>query len=255
MSKPRRIPTIETPGKSSVDHAADELQRVQTLVKQTYVMPLKTKNMAQELYYQALMDDDVRITFGVGPAGTGKTTLAVLAACERLVRGEVSKIYLTRPIVDADEDLGFLPGTFDEKTEPYMIPLFQAFRDIIGNKSFEILRTEKVIEIVPLAFMRGRNLKNCVSIMDESQNCTYKQLKMYLTRMATNCRMYVTGDPDQTDLSAKNHAAWLESGKKDGLTAVLDKMAGKSERIHVTKFHESDAVRDSMTSEILKLLR
>ena len=167
--------------------------------------------MNQRRYVDAIEHHD--LTFGVGPAGTGKTYLAVAMAVSAILNKRVSRIVLTRPAVEAGEHLGFLPGTLQEKVDPYLRPLYDALFDMIDPDKVEKLLENNVIEIAPLAFMRGRTLNDCFIILDEAQNTTVEQMKMILTRQGFNSKMVVTGDQTQID---------LPTGRKSGLLNALD---------------------------------
>ncbi|KHM48805.1 PhoH, partial [Anaerovibrio lipolyticus] len=156
---------------------------------------VRPKTLGQRVYVDAIKRNS--ITFGVGPAGTGKTYLAVVLACAALRNREVEKLILTRPAVEAGEKLGFLPGDLQEKVDPYLRPLYDALQDILGQDTYQKLMTKGVIEIAPLAYMRGRTLENAYVILDEAQNTTAKQMKMFLTRLGFGSKMVVTGDPGQ----------------------------------------------------------
>ena len=156
------------------------------------------KTMGQKDYYFALKNNDV--VFGVGPAGTGKTYLAVVFAVDALKNNIVKKIVLTRPAVEAGENLGFLPGDLKEKVDPYLRPLYDALHDMLGVEQTERLIEKGVIEIAPLAYMRGRTLEDAYVILDEAQNTTDNQMKMFLTRLGFNSKMIITGDITQIDL-------------------------------------------------------
>ncbi len=169
------------------------------------------KTITQRRYVDAIDRNDM--VFGVGPAGTGKTYLAVTMAVEALLAKRVSRIVLTRPAVEAGERLGFLPGTLQEKIDPYLRPLYDALYDMLEAEKIEKLIERNVIEVAPIAFMRGRTLNDSFIIMDEAQNCSPEQMKMILTRQGFNSKMVVTGDPTQIDLPA---------GQRSGLIEVID---------------------------------
>lgn len=156
------------------------------------------KTLGQKEYYYALKNNDV--VFGIGPAGTGKTYLAVIFAVQALKNNEVQKIVLTRPAVEAGENLGFLPGDLKEKVDPYLRPLYDALYDMLGQEQTERLIDKGTIEIAPLAYMRGRTLEDAYVILDEAQNTTDAQMKMFLTRLGFNSKMIITGDITQIDL-------------------------------------------------------
>ncbi|MBQ6013864.1 MAG: PhoH family protein [Firmicutes bacterium] len=160
--------------------------------------PIKAKTLGQKDYVEAIKKND--ITFGVGPAGTGKTYIAVAMACNALKNKDVEKIILARPAVEAGEKLGFLPGDLQEKVDPYLRPLYDALYDILGREATLRLKEKETIEVVPLAYMRGRTLDNSFIILDEAQNATKEQMKMFLTRMGFGSKIIVTGDITQIDL-------------------------------------------------------
>ncbi len=197
------------------------------------------RNMAQKLYLQAINDND--IVFGVGPAGTGKTYLAVAAAAAALNDKQVKRIVLCRPAVEAGERLGFLPGDIAEKINPYLRPLYDSLYDIIGFEKVEKLMERSVIEIAPLAFMRGRTLNDAFIILDEAQNTTPEQMKMFLTRLGFGSKAVVTGDITQVD---------LPDGKKSGLREVrriLDGVDG----LKFFDFSDRDVVRHPLVAKIV----
>jgi phosphate starvation-inducible PhoH-like protein len=182
------------------------------------------------------------LTFGVGPAGTGKTYLAVAMGVAALLNKRVSRIVLTRPAVEAGEHLGFLPGTLQEKVDPYLRPLYDALFDMVDAERVEKLVERNTIEIAPLAFMRGRTLNDCFIILDEAQNTTLEQMKMILTRQGFNSKMVVTGDQTQIDLPA---------GKKSGLLNAIDVLRGV-DGIAFVNFDERDVVRHQLVQRIVK---
>ncbi|HEX2121168.1 MAG TPA: PhoH family protein [Thermoanaerobaculia bacterium] len=197
------------------------------------------RNMAQKLYLQAIQDED--IVFGVGPAGTGKTYLAVAAAAAALQDKQMKRIILCRPAVEAGERLGFLPGDIAEKVNPYLRPLYDSLYDIIGFEKVEKLMERSIIEIAPLAFMRGRTLNDAFIILDEAQNTTPEQMKMFLTRLGFGSKAVVTGDITQVD---------LPDGKKSGLREVrriLDGVPG----LRFFDFSDRDVVRHPLVGKIV----
>lgn len=198
------------------------------------------KTFNQKYYIKAIESYD--LTFGVGPAGTGKTYLAVAAAVRELKQGKVKKLILTRPVVEAGESLGFLPGDLKEKVDPYLVPLYDALYEMLGVQTTMQLLGKGVIEIAPLAYMRGRTLENACVILDEAQNTTKSQMKMFLTRLGFSSKMIVTGDPSQTDL--KNHK---ENGLNEVLT-ILDHM----DDIKIIAFDKLDVVRHPLVQHILE---
>lgn len=203
---------------------------------QTKVMP---RSVTQQAYVNALQRST--LVFGVGPAGTGKTFMAAAQAVSLLVSRQVKKLVLTRPVVEAGERLGFLPGTFEEKIDPYLRPLFDALDDTLGREKWTKMREMGQIEIAPLAYMRGRTLHDCVMLLDEAQNTTPVQMKMFLTRLGENSRMFVTGDPTQCD---------LPRGQRNGLRDALETLEGLRD-IEIVKFREADVVRHPLVSTIV----
>jgi phosphate starvation-inducible protein PhoH and related proteins len=197
------------------------------------------RNMAQKLYLQAINDND--IVFGVGPAGTGKTYLAVAAAAAALNDKQVKRIVLCRPAVEAGERLGFLPGDIAEKINPYLRPLYDSLYDIIGFEKVEKLMERSIIEIAPLAFMRGRTLNDAFIILDEAQNTTPEQMKMFLTRLGFGSKAVVTGDITQVD---------LPDGKKSGLREVRRILDGV-EGLQFFDFSDRDVVRHPLVAKIV----
>ena len=197
------------------------------------------RNMAQKLYLQAINDND--IVFGVGPAGTGKTYLAVAAAAAALNDKQVKRIVLCRPAVEAGERLGFLPGDIAEKINPYLRPLYDSLYDIIGFEKVEKLMERSIIEIAPLAFMRGRTLNDAFIILDEAQNTTPEQMKMFLTRLGFGSKAVVTGAIPQVD---------LPDGKKSGLREVRRILDGV-EGLKFFDFSDRDVVRHPLVAKIV----
>ena len=216
---------------------------------------VEAQSPTQSHYIQALQSAE--LVFGIGPAGTGKTYLAVASAVESLLSGKVGRIILSRPAVEAGERLGFLPGDMREKIDPYLRPLFDALHDLLPPE--QITRRLEIgeIEIAPLAFMRGRTLANSVIILDEAQNSTPSQMKMFLTRLGENSRMVITGDPSQIDLPSGT-----VSGLHDALDALrhlgpdrdLGRAPGKgpSSPIRIVRFEAADIVRHRLVTEIVK---
>ena len=201
---------------------------------------VRPKTLDQRVYGDAIKRNS--ITFGVGPAGTGKTYLAVVLACAALRNREVEKLILTRPAVEAGEKLGFLPGDLQEKVDPYLRPLYDALQDILGQDTYQKLMTKGVIEIAPLAYMRGRTLENAYVILDEAQNTTAKQMKMFLTRLGFGSKMVVTGDPGQIDLPRGVTSGLIEA------TKVLEKVKG----IEIVRMEAMDVIRHDVVSRIVE---
>ena len=208
---------------------------------------IKTKNKKiyarsknQEKFVDAINNND--LVFGVGPAGTGKTYLAVAAAVQSLINNQISRIILSRPAVEAGERLGFLPGDLKEKIDPYLRPLYDALNDLMPKKILESNMDNGVIEIAPLAFMRGRTLENAFIILDEAQNTTNMQMKMFVTRLGRNSKMVILGDITQIDLPA---------GSSSGLKEIL-KLVPKDEGIDVVNFQNKDIVRHRLVDKNVK---
>ena len=197
------------------------------------------RNIAQKAYLEAIAEHD--ITFGIGPAGTGKTFLAVAAAAAALNEKKIKRIILCRPAVEAGERLGFLPGDIAEKINPYLRPLYDSLYDIIGFEKVEKLMERSIIEIAPLAFMRGRTLNDAFIILDEAQNTTPEQMKMFLTRLGFDSKAVVTGDVTQVD---------LPDGKKSGLREA-NRILGNVEGIKFFSFTHNDVVRHPLVSKIV----
>jgi len=205
---------------------------------QTPAKTVRAKTMGQKQYLQAI--DDHTITFGIGPAGTGKTYLAVAKAVAALYRKQVSRIILTRPAVEAGERLGYLPGTLSEKIDPYLRPLFDALQEMLEPDATAKLMESGVIEVAPLAYMRGRTLNDSFIILDEAQNTTAEQMKMFLTRLGFGSKMVVTGDITQVD---------LPTGKSglDVATAILADVAD----LHIARLSSKDVVRHELVTRIV----
>jgi len=204
---------------------------------------IKARTAHQREMVASLKKDDM--LFAVGPAGTGKTYTAVAIAVNALRNKEVRRIILTRPAVEAGENLGFLPGDLKEKLDPYMQPLYDALRDMIPFEKLDSYLEKGVIQIAPLAFMRGRTLDDSFVILDEAQNTTHNQMKMFLTRMGKNAKFIITGDPGQIDLPKKQI-----SGLKEALLA-LNNIAG----ITIVKLDEKDVMRHNLVKKIVKAFK
>ena len=201
------------------------------------------RNRHQESYVVKLLDPSTSIVFGVGPAGTGKTLLAVMAAVKLFKEGKVDKIIVTRPAVAVDEDLGFLPGTLEQKMAPWTRPIFDVLRDYFDAKQIEGMIEEGIIEIAPLAFMRGRTFKNSFILADEMQNATPNQMKMLLTRLGEGSRMAVTGDLAQADRLTDNGLIEFTNLLQSKHTAHLD----------IVQFEQGDIERHDAVKEILQI--
>lgn len=202
--------------------------------------PVKPKTLGQKKYIDAIKHNT--IVFGVGPAGTGKTYLAVAMAVNAFRAKEITRIILTRPAVEAGEKLGFLPGDLQQKVDPYLRPLYDALFDMLGAESFQKYQEKGNIEVAPLAYMRGRTIDDSFIILDEAQNTTPEQMKMFLTRLGFNSKIVVTGDITQID---------LPDGKKSGLVEAT-KILKNVEDIQTVRFNEKDVVRHRLVMDIIK---
>ncbi|HHS2660518.1 TPA: PhoH family protein [Streptococcus agalactiae] len=209
------------------------------IIKDSYGKPIRVKTLGQKIYVDSVKNHDV--VFGIGPAGTGKTFLAVTLAVTALKRGQVKRIILTRPAVEAGESLGFLPGDLKEKVDPYLRPVYDALYQILGKEQTSRLMEREIIEIAPLAYMRGRTLDEAFVILDEAQNTTIMQMKMFLTRLGFNSKMIVNGDVSQID---------LPKNVKSGLIDAVEKLRNikKIDFIHLSA---KDVVRHPVVAEII----
>jgi phosphate starvation-inducible PhoH-like protein len=209
------------------------------ITKDAFGKIIRAKTMGQRLYVNAMYHND--LVFGVGPAGTGKTFLAVVYAAKQLRKGNVKRIVLTRPAVEAGESLGFLPGDLKEKVDPYLRPLYDGLNTVLGREQTARFIERGIIEIAPLAYMRGRTLDDAFVILDEAQNTTHAQMKMFLTRLGFGSKMVVTGDKTQID---------LPKGVKSGLKEAIAKLQNiKGLSIH--HLDQSDVVRHPLVSKII----
>lgn len=233
----------------SLKYHADMLERenkdvIKSLLNEVVITtaegkPIKPKTLGQKSYVDMIKEND--IVFGIGPAGTGKTYLAVAAAVAAFKSGQVNRIILTRPAVEAGESLGFLPGDLQDKVDPYLRPLYDALFEIFGFENYQDLVEKGIIEIAPLAYMRGRTLDNSFVILDEAQNTTHEQMKMFLTRLGYGSKAIITGDITQVD---------LPRGKKSGLASasrILDGVEG----ISFMRFSSIDVVRHPLVQRII----
>jgi len=210
------------------------------IIKNSKGKPIRVKTFGQRHYLRAIQSND--LVFGIGPAGTGKTYLAVVMAVQALKNNKVSKIILTRPAVEAGESLGFLPGDLKEKVDPYLRPLYDALHDVLGQEHTVRLIERGTIEIAPLAYMRGRTLEDAFVILDEAQNTTMAQMKMFLTRLGFGSKMVITGDPSQID---------LPKGVKSGLISAQNTLKGV-EGIGMTILEQTDVVRHPLVQKIIQ---
>ena len=225
---------------SNVDKLYSIYKKKEMIDRNFSGLPIYPKTLKQIEYIQMLKEKDM--TFGVGPAGTGKTYLAVVYAVSLLKKGVIKRIVLTRPAIEAGESLGFLPGDLKEKIDPYLRPLYDALYDMLGMETVNNYIEKGIIEIAPLAYMRGRTLENSFCILDEAQNTTEMQMKMFLTRMGFNSKMVITGDISQID---------LPQGKRSGLVNAI-KLLKNIKQIGITTFEKEDVVRHPLVQKILE---
>ena len=218
-----------------------EIKQFQKQQKQVNILP---RNRNQETYVLKLLDHKKDIVFGIGPAGTGKTLLAVQVAVKLFKEGKLDKIIVTRPAVSVDEDLGFLPGTLEQKMAPWTRPIFDVLREYFNAKEIEGMINESIIEIAPLAYMRGRTFKNSFILADEMQNATSSQMKMLLTRLGENSKMAVTGDLAQADRMQDN-----------GLINFVNLLhnAGNATHLDIVRFEQRDIERHNAVKEVLQV--
>lgn len=239
LSEADIVSTVKMAEKGTLEYFQDLYSN--TLLKDRSGRPIRVKNYSQRQYVQMIKNND--LTFGIGPAGTGKTYLAVVMAVAALKRREVDRLILTRPAVEAGESLGFLPGDLKEKVDPYLRPIYDALNSILGAEHVERLIERGVIEIAPLAYMRGRTLDKAFVILDEAQNTTRAQMKMFLTRLGFGSKMIVNGDASQIDLP-KGHS-------QSGLVDAENRLKGLP-HIAFVNFDANDVVRHPVVSEIIR---
>lgn len=234
----KRASRKRTQSQSNYDNVVDINQHSKK--KQVQIIP---RNLSQEDYVLKLLDESKEIVFGVGPAGTGKTMLAVEVAVKLFKERKVDRIVVTRPAVSADEDLGFLPGTLEQKMAPWTRPIFDVLREYFDAREIEGMIEEGILEISPLAYMRGRTFKNAFIVADEMQNATQNQMKMLLTRIGEGSQMAVTGDVTQADRL-----------KDNGLINFLTRLESKElTHIGTTHFAQKDVERHEAVKEVLEL--
>lgn len=238
-SNVRRL--FDEPKWSPVDDQSSSYKDSSGQSDQKYRKNIRAQNESQQKMLDAI--DEAPLVFASGAAGTGKTYLAIAKAVEALDSGAVRRIILSRPAVEAGESLGFLPGDMEEKLSPYLRPLYDALCDRISSKRLKALMAEGVIEIAPIAYMRGRTLNNAYIVIDEAQNCTYGQLKMLLTRLGWNSSMVVTGDPAQSDLLPG----------MSGLADVVEKLEAL-DNVRSIRFTREDVVRHPLVAEMIDAL-
>ncbi|OOS07743.1 phosphate starvation-inducible protein PhoH [Moraxella cuniculi DSM 21768] len=222
------------------EHDAQDSHDLTAVSLRTRKGKITPRGSNQQRYVKKILASD--ISFGVGPAGTGKTYLAVACAVDMLERGEIERILLVRPAVEAGEKLGFLPGDLTQKIDPYLRPLYDALYEMLGFEKVGKLLERQVIEVAPLAYMRGRTLNNSFVILDEAQNTTPEQMKMFLTRLGFGSRAVITGDMTQVD---------LPRGHQSGLAQAIKILSG-IEEIHITRFDSKDVVRHHLVQKIVQ---
>ena len=235
-----RIQAGESPTQADIDAEIlfGENEKAPHAIRTARSRLVRPRSAAQAQYLEMMRRDP--LVFGVGPAGTGKTYLAAAFAAHMLHERRVERLILSRPALEAGERLGFLPGDLKEKVDPYLRPLYDALFDVLGEQTTRLLE-QGVIEVAPLAFMRGRTLARAFVILDEAQNCTAAQMKMFLTRLGEDSRMVVTGDPSQSD---------LPGGRAEGLAEALAILEGV-DGVGITRFGEQDVVRHALVTRIV----
>lgn len=237
IGAPDTVSAMKMADKGTTEYFADLYKKV--LIRDAKGIPIRVKNMGQKRYVEAIDKSDV--VFGIGPAGTGKTFLAVVCAIAAFKKGEVSRIILTRPAVEAGESLGFLPGDLKEKVDPYLRPIYDSLYAILGTNTTDRLMERGVIEVAPLAYMRGRTLDDAFVILDEAQNTTDAQMKMFLTRLGFNSKMVVNGDMTQVDLPGRQHSGLIDARH------ILKNI----DQIKFINFSANDVVRHPVVAKII----
>ena len=237
VGAPDTVSAMKMADKGTTEYFADLYKKV--LIRDAKGRPIRVKNMGQKRYVEAINKSDV--VFGIGPAGTGKTFLAVVCAIAAFKKGEVSRIILTRPAVEAGESLGFLPGDLKEKVDPYLRPIYDSLYAILGTNTTDRLMERGVIEVAPLAYMRGRTLDDAFVILDEAQNTTDAQMKMFLTRLGFNSKMVVNGDMTQVDLPGRQHSGLIDARR------ILKNI----DQIKFINFSAQDVVRHPIVAKII----
>lgn len=237
IGAPDTVSAMKMADKGTTEYLADLYKKV--LIRDAKGRPIRVKNMGQKRYVEAIDKSDV--VFGIGPAGTGKTFLAVVCAIAAFKKGEVSRIILTRPAVEAGESLGFLPGDLKEKVDPYLRPIYDSLYAILGTNTTDRLMERGVIEVAPLAYMRGRTLDDAFVILDEAQNTTDAQMKMFLTRLGFNSKMVVNGDMTQVDLPGRQHSGLIDARH------ILKNI----DQIKFINFSANDVVRHPVVAKII----
>ena len=237
VGAPDTVSAMKMADKGTTEYFADLYKKV--LIRDAKGRPVRVKNMGQKRYVEAIDKSDV--IFGIGPAGTGKTFLAVVCAIAAFKKGEVSRIILSRPAVEAGESLGFLPGDLKEKVDPYLRPIYDSLYAILGTNTTDRLMERGVIEVAPLAYMRGRTLDDAFVILDEAQNTTDAQMKMFLTRLGFNSKMVVNGDMTQVDLPGRQHSGLIDARR------ILKNI----DQIKFINFSAQDVVRHPVVAKII----
>ncbi|WP_240396020.1 PhoH family protein [Lactobacillus crispatus] len=237
IGAPDTVSAMKMADKGTTEYFADLYKKV--LIRDAKGRPIRVKNMGQKRYVEAIDKSDV--VFGIGPAGTGKTFIAVVCAIAAFKKGEVSRIILTRPAVEAGESLGFLPGDLKEKVDPYLRPIYDSLYAILGTNTTDRLMERGVIEVAPLAYMRGRTLDDAFVILDEAQNTTDAQMKMFLTRLGFNSKMVVNGDMTQVDLPGRQHSGLIDARH------ILKNI----DQIKFINFSANDVVRHPVVAKII----
>ncbi len=237
VGAPDVVSAMKMADKGTTEYFGDLYKKI--LIRDAKGKPIRVKNMGQKRYVEAIQKHDV--VFGIGPAGTGKTFLAVASAIAAFKKGEVSRIVLTRPAVEAGESLGFLPGDLKEKVDPYLRPIYDSLNAILGVNTTERLMERGTIEVAPLAYMRGRTLDDAFVILDEAQNTTQAQMKMFLTRLGFNSKMIVNGDMTQIDLPGRQR-----SGLSDA-----EHILKNIDQIKFINFSANDVVRHPVVAKII----
>ncbi|MDF7682724.1 PhoH family protein [Lactobacillus sp. ESL0679] len=237
IGAPDVVSAMKMAEKGTTEYFADLYKEI--LIRDAKGKPIRVKNMGQKRYVEAIKKSDV--VFGIGPAGTGKTFLAVVCAVAAFKKGEVSRIVLTRPAVEAGESLGFLPGDLKEKVDPYLRPIYDSLYAILGTNTTDRLMERGVIEVAPLAYMRGRTLDDAFVILDEAQNTTDAQMKMFLTRLGFNSKMIVNGDMTQVDLPGRQRSGLIDAQR---ILKGID-------QIKFIRFTANDVVRHPVVAKII----
>lgn len=237
IGAPDVVSAMKMADKGTTEYFPDLYKKI--LIRDVKGKPIRVKNVGQKKYIEAIEKNDV--VFGIGPAGTGKTFLAVVCAVAAFKKGEVAKIVLTRPAIEAGESLGFLPGDLKEKVDPYLRPIYDSLYSILGINTTDHLMERGVIEVAPLAYMRGRTLDDAFVILDEAQNTTDAQMKMFLTRLGFNSKMIVNGDMTQVDLPGRQRSGLIDAQR------ILKDI----KQIKFIQFTANDVVRHPVVAKII----